>query len=47
MSFLKSVQSIAYLGPGGSYTEMAKDIFCEKYEIDLYNQRHFLTYRVY
>lgn len=34
MSFLQSVQYIAYLGPGGSYTEMAKDIFCQKYEID-------------
>jgi len=32
-SFLEQVQTIAYLGPGGSYTEMAKDIFCEKYRI--------------
>lgn len=32
-SFLSEVQTIAYLGPGGSYTEMAKDIFCEKYEL--------------
>lgn len=31
MSFLNSVETIAYLGPGGSYTEMAKDIFCQKY----------------
>lgn len=31
--FLKSVQTVAYLGPGGSYTEMAKDLFCQKYEI--------------
>lgn len=36
MSFLQSVQQIAYLGPGGSYTEMAKDIFCKKYELDAY-----------
>ena len=36
MSFLKSVEQIAYLGPGGSYTEMAKDSFCEKYKIDAY-----------
>lgn len=33
MSFLNNVQTIAYLGPGGSYTEMAKDIFCQKYEL--------------
>lgn len=33
MSFLNEVQTIAYLGPGGSYTEMAKDLFCEKYEL--------------
>lgn len=33
MSFLKSAEQIAYLGPGGSYTEMAKDIFCKKYEL--------------
>ena len=32
-SFLSEVQTIAYLGPGGSYTEMAKDMFCEKYEL--------------
>lgn len=31
MTFLKNIDTIAYLGPGGSYTEMAKDIFCEKY----------------
>ena len=34
MSFLKSVQSIAYLGPGGSYTEIAKDLFCQRYELE-------------
>jgi len=34
MTFLNSVQTIAYLGPGGSYTEMAKDIFCEKYGLN-------------
>jgi len=34
MSFLDSVQTIAYLGPGGSYTEMAKDLFCERYGIN-------------
>lgn len=33
MSFLNEVQTIAYLGPGGSYTEMAKDIFCQKYDL--------------
>lgn len=35
-SFLNSVEQIAYLGPGGSYTEMAKDVFCKKYELDAY-----------
>lgn len=34
MSFLEQVQTIAYLGPSGSYTEMAKDIFCEKYQLN-------------
>lgn len=38
MSFLDSVQTIAYLGPGGSYTEMAKDLFCERYALDGYLQ---------
>lgn len=33
-SFLQNIQTIAYLGPGGSYTEMAKDIFCEKYDLN-------------
>lgn len=35
MSFLNEIKTIAYLGPGGSYTEMAKDIFCEKYELNI------------
>ena len=35
-SFLEKVQSIAYLGPGGSYTEMAKDIFCQKYGLNVH-----------
>lgn len=34
MSFLDSVQKVSYLGPGGSYTEMAKDLFCTRYEIN-------------
>jgi len=34
MTFLNSVQIVAYLGPEGSYTEMAKDIFCEKYGLN-------------
>lgn len=37
MSFLKNIEAIAYLGPGGSYTEMAKDIFCQKYGLDAYH----------
>lgn len=32
--FLAGIHTIAYLGPGGSYTEMAKDIFCEKYSLN-------------
>lgn len=35
MSFLEKVEQVAYLGPGGSYTEMAKNIFCEKYQINV------------
>lgn len=35
MSFLSSAESIAYLGPGGSYTEMAKDKFSEKYDLTI------------
>ena len=34
MTFLNSAQIVAYLGPGGSYTEMAKDVFCERYELN-------------
>lgn len=34
MSFLSSVEKIAYLGPGGSYTEMAKDLFCTRYGLN-------------
>jgi len=41
-SFLQSVEKVVYLGPGGSYTEMAKDLFCEKYEIGVY-QEHMRT----
>lgn len=33
MSFLSQVEKIAFLGPGGSYTEMARDIFYERYEL--------------
>lgn len=36
MSFLESAEKLVYLGPGGSYTEMAKDCFCEKYNINAY-----------
>lgn len=38
MSFLSSAQVVAYLGPGGSYTEMAKDMFCSHYELNLYQE---------
>lgn len=33
MNFLSNVLKIAYLGPGGSYCEMAKDEFLDKYDI--------------
>lgn len=33
MNFLSGVTKIAYLGPGGSYCEMAKDEFLDKYDI--------------
>ncbi|HNW25485.1 MAG TPA: prephenate dehydratase [Candidatus Gastranaerophilaceae bacterium] len=36
MTFLERVESLVYLGPGGSFTEMAKDIFCQKYNLDPY-----------
>lgn len=34
INFLKNIEAVAYLGPGGSYTEMAKDMFCKKYNLD-------------
>lgn len=34
MTFLQNVEKIAYLGPGGSYTEMAKDIFSKRYSLE-------------
>ena len=34
-SFLQSAKTLAYLGPGGSYTELAKDLFCKKYGFDI------------
>lgn len=34
--FLEKVESLVYLGPGGSFAEMAKDIFCEKYNLSPY-----------
>ena len=30
------IKTIAYLGKSGSFTEMAKDYFCEKYELNAY-----------
>lgn len=35
MTFLENITVITYLGPGGSYTEMAKDLFCEKYALEV------------
>lgn len=34
INFLEKIETIAYLGPGGSYTEMAKDIFKQRYNLD-------------
>lgn len=35
MTFLDKVETVAYLGPAGSYSEMAKDVFCEKYQLNV------------
>lgn len=32
----ENISNIAYLGPNGSFTEMAKDLFCNRYEISAY-----------
>ncbi len=32
----QKIKTIAYLGKSGSFTEMAKDYFCEKYSLDAY-----------
>lgn len=34
----ENVQTICYLGPQSSFTEMAKDYFCDKYNINAYAQ---------
>ena len=34
----ENIQTICYLGPQSSFTEMAKDHFCEKYRINAYAQ---------
>lgn len=34
--FLNPVEQLAYLGPGGSYTEMAKDEFCNHYGLNVF-----------
>lgn len=33
----ENVKTVAYLGPQGSFCEMAKDYFCEKYEINAFD----------
>ena len=38
MNFLSDVMRIAFLGPGGSYAEIAKDEFKDKY--DIYPEEH-------
>ena len=35
MEFLNSVKEVVFLGPGGSYSEMAKDFFCSHYGLDV------------
>ena len=32
----EKIKTIAYLGKGGSFTEMAKDYFCERYNLNAY-----------
>lgn len=32
----ENIQTVCYLGPQSSFTEMAKDYFCEKYNINAY-----------
>ena len=33
MEFLKTVKEVVFLGPAGSYSEMAKDVFCKHYDL--------------
>ena len=35
MEFLKTVKEVVFLGPSGSYSEMAKDIFCKHYNLNV------------
>ena len=35
MEFLKTVKEVVFLGPAGSYSEMAKDIFCKHYNLNV------------
>ncbi|MBR1908780.1 prephenate dehydratase [bacterium] len=35
MGFLNSVKEIVFLGPGGSYSEMAKDFFCKNFNLNV------------
>jgi len=35
MEFLNSVKEVVFLGPGGSYSEMAKDFFCKNYGLNV------------
>lgn len=33
----KNILNIAYLGPEGSFSEMARDVFCEKFDINTFS----------
>ena len=35
MEFLKTVKEVVFLGPAGSYSEMAKDVFCKYYNLNV------------
>ena len=35
MGFFNSVKEVVFLGPGGSYSELAKDFFCKNYNLDV------------
>lgn len=43
---MENIQNIAYLGPAGSYTEMAMDFFVNKYDIQAHRLNRRLSGRL-